>query len=136
MIIESAGLVVLHKNRILLVKPQGANQNELFSIPKGIIDEGEPIIDAAIRETFEETGILIPKEKINDLKSYTINYINSSMITKRVHYFFADISDMKMDEIIAEKNVQKNEIQFAAFFTKEEAKPIIFWRQQPILFQF
>jgi ADP-ribose pyrophosphatase YjhB (NUDIX family) len=136
MIIESAGLVVLHKQKILLVKPQGSNQNEFFSIPKGIIERSESAIDTAVRETYEETGVLISKEFINKQKMYIINYVNKSIVTKKVYYFFADISNMEMEEVLPIKTLQKSEIQYAAFFTKEEAKAIIFWRQEPILFQF
>mgnify|MGYP003605216643 CR=1 FL=1 len=82
MIIESAGLVVLQKQKILLVKPQGSNQNEFFSIPKGIIERSESAIDTAVRETYEETGVLISKEFINKQKMYIINYVNKSIVTK------------------------------------------------------
>lgn len=136
MIIESAGLVVLHTNRILLVKPKGLNQEEFFSIPKGVIEKSESAIETAIRETYEETGISISKEFIDFKRNYVINYINKSVVTKRVYYFFADISNIEIKEVLPIENLQKSEIQYAAFFTKEEAKEIIFWRQEPILFQF
>ena len=47
----------LIKNEVAIV-----NQNhDSWSLPKGHIDEGETPIDAAIREIYEETGIINPK---------------------------------------------------------------------------
>ena len=57
--IKSAGLLIIKNNKILLVKPKNIISDNNWSIPKGIIDESQDknIIEAAIRETFEETGV-------------------------------------------------------------------------------
>lgn len=56
-----AGIVLVKTGKILLVHPTGAAPEGTWSIPKGHQDEGEPTIDAAIRETYEEIGIEIPR---------------------------------------------------------------------------
>jgi 8-oxo-dGTP pyrophosphatase MutT (NUDIX family) len=44
--------------QFLLVHPKGASfRKRLFSIPKGLLEEGEDPQDAALRETREETGL-------------------------------------------------------------------------------
>ncbi|MDG2382398.1 MAG: NUDIX domain-containing protein [Pirellulaceae bacterium] len=44
---------------VLLVHPSGTyNRRAAWSIPKGLLDEGESLEAAARRETFEETGVL------------------------------------------------------------------------------
>lgn len=59
---QSAG-TLLYRNEVqglevLLVHPSGAyNRKAPWSIPKGIPDEGEELLDAARRETWEETGV-------------------------------------------------------------------------------
>jgi ADP-ribose pyrophosphatase YjhB (NUDIX family) len=44
-------------SEVLLVQPR-ANQDR-WGLPKGHVDEGESFEDAAVRETLEETGILV-----------------------------------------------------------------------------
>lgn len=51
---KSAGGVVLNKNEEILVVNQNGNS---WSLPKGHIDEGEEVLEAAVREIYEESGI-------------------------------------------------------------------------------
>ena len=55
--VECAGGIIINQfNKIAIV-----NQNyDSWSLPKGHIDKGETAIDAAIREIYEETGIINP----------------------------------------------------------------------------
>jgi 8-oxo-dGTP diphosphatase len=46
--------------RYLVVHPSGNyNRTKPYSIPKGIVEPGEPLESAAVRETLEETGIAV-----------------------------------------------------------------------------
>lgn len=134
--VKSAGLAIIHDNKILLVKPKGVNLTKSYSIPKGLVEQGESYLETAIRETFEETGIKIDRKLIKENIPMKINYINNNIITKCVYYFFVDYSRYSIDEVLSIDQLQEDEISFAAFFTKEEAKPLIFWRQEIILNQF
>ena len=51
---ESAGGVVLNKKGEVLIVNQYGNS---WSLPKGHIEEGEEILEAAKREIYEESGI-------------------------------------------------------------------------------
>ena len=55
---ESAGIIVIRyfndEPKILCLMDDGS-----FDLPKGKVDPGETIIDAAIRETEEESGITL-----------------------------------------------------------------------------
>lgn len=59
---RKGGIIVYDdkKKKILIVQSNGYK----WGIPKGSIDPNENIEDCAIREVFEETGLLIPKSKI------------------------------------------------------------------------
>jgi 8-oxo-dGTP pyrophosphatase MutT (NUDIX family) len=58
--IISSGLFLLNKdNKVLICHPTNHKATS-WSIPKGKVDEGESLISAAIRETYEESNILIP----------------------------------------------------------------------------
>lgn len=71
----SAGLLVYRLEdsqvKVLIVHPGGPyfskKDNGVWSIPKGIIDEGESPIDAAKREFEEELGLPVPDGKLSDL---------------------------------------------------------------------
>ncbi len=49
----SAGGVLLKDNEVLLIK----NPSDVWTFPKGNIEEGENPEETAIREVFEETGV-------------------------------------------------------------------------------
>ena len=83
---ESAGTLLYRRSptdhglEVLIVKPSGVAARFGWSIPKGLLDEGESLEDAARRETREETGItpgaLTP-----------IGFIDYVKSRKRVHCF-------------------------------------------------
>jgi len=56
-IIGVGGFVVNEKNEILVVKEKQGIATSIWKIPGGMVDPGEDLHQAAIRETFEETGI-------------------------------------------------------------------------------
>ena len=54
-----------HQDKILLLHRQDCKtEGNRWGIPGGKLQKGEPIIDAIIREVFEETGFNFEKEKI------------------------------------------------------------------------
>jgi ADP-ribose pyrophosphatase YjhB (NUDIX family) len=140
--VESAGLLVIRNNRILLCHPSNANWIATFSIPKGLIDEGEDHLTCAIRETFEETGIMIDESKI-DKTEHFVNYYKGKTIIKRVYYFIADGSDINLENednpnVVLRKNLVPNkdgllEVDWAGFVDKKEAEKVIFWRFRDML---
>lgn len=63
---ESAGGVVLNdEGKVLVVSQYGTS----WSLPKGHVEEGETIPEAAVREIYEESGIENP-EFVCELGSY------------------------------------------------------------------
>ena len=125
----AAGLVVIQDNKILLVHPANAPWWGTYSIPKGGVDKREDPIEAAIRETYEETGIKIKRKHIRE--GGVVDYKNDKgKIYKRVYYFLAypkkpiDKSSFKP---------QYKEVDWVGFLSKEEAKKRIFGRFKPLL---
>ena len=49
----AGGIIINNKQEVAIVN----QNNDSWSLPKGHIDKGETIIEAAIREIYEETGI-------------------------------------------------------------------------------
>jgi len=138
--VESAGLVIISNNEILLVHPTGASWDGTYSIPKGEMDDFESSLHAAIRETKEEIGI--------DFSSYlkdhngnpdgVIEYKKSgtNKVYKKVFYFILVLNDdqlidtMKLLDIMDREN---REVDWAGFVGKNDAEERIFHRFKPIL---
>lgn len=128
----SAGLVILQKGAILLGHPKGQKWYGTYSIPKGHVEEGEDLLEAAIRETREEVGITVdPESVLNPTEPKFIDYKDKEgNLYKRVYYFFSAPSDpIKQSQIIPDKS----EIDWAGFILPEDAEARIFWRLKPIL---
>lgn len=67
----SCGVLIINsKNQILGCKSFGRKDGR-HDIPKGKIEEGETTSIAAIRETFEETGLSFRDEDLTDLGEFT-----------------------------------------------------------------
>lgn len=66
---HSAGIFLLDSlNRVLICTPYGGHKKSNgFTIPKGKKEKGESLVEAAIRETYEECGfqIITPAEVIS-----------------------------------------------------------------------
>ncbi|MCR4592350.1 MAG: NUDIX domain-containing protein [Bacteroidaceae bacterium] len=122
----SAGLVVLCKNMILLVKQSGDHDGCHLSIPKGLINLHESPFDAAIRETYEETGIRIPSHLIEP-PPYLMN-VNLPGFQRRIIYFVARIE--KMPDI---SPIDTKEIAWAGFLEYEEAERFLQLSQLSVL---
>ena len=88
---QKAGIFIFDKkhNKILLVQSRG----NLWGIPKGSFEDGETKEECAIREVFEETGIKIDKELLDNRRYLTI-------ADNCFYYYF------EMEEIPVE--IQKN----------------------------
>ena len=133
----AAGIVLQYNNKLLLCHPTNASHTNSFSFPKGGVEKGEDLMEAAIRECWEETGIKVDKNKLST--NYVVNYFNKKQtnILKQVTLFLVTIkklSDINLvSEVIPTNQLQLDEIDWAGFLTKAECKPKIFWRFEKVL---
>jgi predicted NUDIX family NTP pyrophosphohydrolase len=105
---------------VLLVHPSGAyNKNTPWGIPKGYPNEGEPLEDAARRETWEETGLVA-----GELTA--IGHINYRKTRKQVHAFAGAAPE-------TEPRCASWEVDRAEFVPLERARAIIHPDQAPFL---
>jgi len=61
----SCGLIVFNERGEVLIGHQTGKS--YWDLPKGLIDAGELPIDCALREAYEEFGIVFPKARLTDL---------------------------------------------------------------------
>lgn len=122
----SAGLVIIHQEKILLVRQAVDKNGRHLSIPKGLIKPGESPLKAAIRETFEETGVSVSPDDINT-KPFLMN-IETKTFQRRIIYYIARI-ERHLDII----PVDQDEIKWAGFLSYAEAERCLQLSQQSVL---
>ncbi len=91
MIEVSSGGVVVFGNAILLLRKYNGD----WVLPKGRLEKGEGIKDAALREVLEETGV--KGEIISYIGSVKYNYKNlkeNEMVAKTVHWYLMKSNSM------------------------------------------
>src|SRR4051812_10182704 len=80
------GGVVVHENRVLLVERGHEPMKGRWSIPGGLIDVGESLREAVIREVKEETGLDVEPVELIEL----LDRIHREDSRVRYHYVIAD----------------------------------------------
>lgn len=129
----SAGLAIIKGQKILLGHPTRGPWTGRHSIPKGQIENGETIMDTAIRETQEEVGITLTPEQIEPTM-YSVSYTDKNgRPYKVVHYFVARVAEQAYPDILPKEQLQTQEIDWAGFLPWSEAAAKIFWRFEPLL---
>lgn len=103
--------IVEKDGKILLVEER-SHGKEVFNQPAGHIDEGENIIDAAIRETLEETGWKVELTGLVGIYTYTapqnqVTYYRFCFAAKAVE----KLSDELDKDIIAAHWLDMDEIE-------------------------
>jgi len=137
----SAGLAIVYNRKLLILHQTGHKEVGGYSIPKGKIEAGETVIEAAIRETYEETGISITEDMIGK-EGPIVEYKRSTgkkkgKIYKRVHWFLVHIDKLEEvgleSEIVPEGQLQPEEGDWVGFVGGEDLGNKIFWRfKEPI----
>ena len=126
----AAGLFLVRKdNKILVGHPTNHNA-DFWSIPKGKIEEGENPIDAAVRETLEETNADVSKWTV----THTLPPIKYKRMNKTLHPFILfekqnkiNFDDFKLEcnsNVISDKG-NFPEMDAFRWVTVEEARTIL-----------
>lgn len=121
----TAGLLIRHRGRILLIKQRTGGH---YSIPKGAVKRGESLLDAAIRETREETGLNIPQNCV-ERKRYLCS-VNVKGCRRKLFYFKVNLLDQSD---ITLHPFDETEIEECCFVPEQEAFRLIQLSQVGIL---
>jgi len=130
----SAGTCIIYQNKILFCHPTNGAWEGTFSPAKGGVDDGEELIDAAIRETKEEIGITISKKQIlNTKEPLEIAYFTKKKaIHKIVYLYIVKINNLSeiglLSEIVPKTQLQLEEVDWAGFLTADEIQGKSFHR--------
>jgi mutator protein MutT len=80
------GAVVVEQGRVLLIRRGTEPLLGQWSIPGGLVDVGETLLDAVVREVREETGLLVEPVELIEL----LDRIHRHEGRVRYHYVIAD----------------------------------------------
>lgn len=127
--VQSAGLLIIQNNKILLAHPTNSAWYGTYSIPKGVIEHNETFSVTAKREVKEEIGIDIPNKYIQS-KLYEIPYFDkNNKLYKKVYYYIVLLPDNYFPLIIPKGQLQLKENDWAGFLDINEAKKRILKKQ-------
>jgi ADP-ribose pyrophosphatase YjhB (NUDIX family) len=121
-----AGIMVIVDDKVLLVKPKKfKGVEEKWSIPKGKVGK-QSIINSALLELKEETGVILPKETLNGVEKTKVFYKKSDKV-KELTIFVVKMDkkdltvDMNKKWEVLKKHFDTDEVYKAKFFTKRQA---------------
>lgn len=133
----SAGLAIVFDGKVLLGHSTGRKPNTGFGISKGGIDDGESVIEAAIRETREEFGIKVPRKLIKSPEYTFVVTSRKYKYNKVVYYYIVELESLAqigLKELkVPKKQLQVKEVDSARFMDREEANKHIMLSQIPVL---
>src|SRR5436309_11845363 len=110
-----AGAVVVHDDRVLLVRSIYGVTRGRYLLPAGRVNAGELPDQAAERETFEETSLRVEIEGLMGVRIWVMD-------DGEHNYFF--MFRAKLLSPISELRPNLDEIDDAHFFTREEMKAL------------
>ncbi len=94
--IEVSAMAVVLCNGKLLVTTEDIYGNLRLSLPKGHQEQGETLIETAIRECFEETNVVItPADMQRQLTAFSYEFLTPSnkFVRKTIVPFLFEIAD-------------------------------------------
>ena len=80
------GGIVIFRGKILLLYKNFHNKYEGWVLPKGTMEEGESHTDTALREVYEEAGVMASVMKYIGKSQYTFN-VPEDIVSKEVHWY-------------------------------------------------
>lgn len=124
-----AGCMIVRDNKILMVKEAKKECYGQWNFPAGHVEEKEKITDAAIRETYEETGCkvkltgLLPISSI-DLKDEThiLVKFTADIIEENIKFDKDEILEVKWIDIEEVKKMTDKELRAYKVNIKELEK--------------
>ncbi len=86
--------IIMNNNKIAMIK---CEKHGYYKFPGGGINQGESLTEALMRETREETGLIIKEKTIKPIcyikEIHKCNFYNEAIFEQESYYFKADVYD-------------------------------------------
>lgn len=132
--VDSAGILLRNNDKFFLVHSTGAPKLQGWGIPKGRVEDGETLRDAAVRETVEECGLRVDSSDIKSLTEIDYNSVDElGPVRKHLHIFLCDVGEEALNYKFTcstyfthwkNPNIKIPEVNNFGWFEIEEAKKI------------
>lgn len=111
---STVALIIEHEGRFLMVEETNEDQGDrpVFGMPSGHIEAKESILDAALREGFEETGCEVELTALTGIYDYVKDY-------ETIERFCFAAKLKSVPEIFSPRDPD-HEIRSVRWYTKEE----------------
>lgn len=113
-----SGCVVVRDNKVLMVKEASKHCYGQWNFPAGHVDEFEKITDAAIRETYEETGCkvkltgVLPICSIDlEKETHVLVRFTAEILEENIKFDTNEILEVKWIDIEEIKNMTENQLR-------------------------
>ncbi|MQG18528.1 MAG: NUDIX hydrolase [SAR202 cluster bacterium] len=86
--VSAGGVVYRFDSKNLEVLICGRDSSDLWALPKGTPEAGEDIIDTALREVTEETGIHVINQEFIGSIGYNFSVFNTNLINQKIVFYY------------------------------------------------
>ena len=109
----SAGGIVIHQNKVLLVHHYRENAFDFWVLPGGGVEGAEGFMKAVEREIFEETNLIVHADKI----AYIEDFIDEGRYVCKF-WVYCELESGELS--LANKDSEETFLKDAGFFSREE----------------
>jgi len=105
--VKAAGIFVVRKDKTLLICHPTNHAMDFWSIPKGKVEDGETTLQAAIRETYEESNLYLSGSAEFDI--HVMSSVNYTHGKKELHPFlFHENASSNINWVEVNKTIKCN----------------------------
>lgn len=90
-----AAAVITERGRVLMIRRRVAEGRLLWAFPSGGVEAGETVEDAAVRETVEETGLVVEAVKVIGSREHPDTHRHMHYVSCRVVAGAATVADVE-----------------------------------------
>ena len=125
--VSAGGVVYRFNSENLQVLICGRDSSNLWTFPKGTLEVGENIMDTALREVNEETGIYTVLKDIIGSIGYNFSDIKSRLINQKIVFYYLMIA------VGGDVSNHDDEFDRVVWIDYEEAKKILTYKDEVLI---